>query len=66
MKDLGLPDDTLTIVKYPTRFDCREALSALRVMGVCPKMKDYAWRLEDDRSVTLTPICTSTARCVAR
>ena len=24
MKDLGLPDDMLTFVNYPTRFDCRE------------------------------------------
>lgn len=25
MKDLGLPEDILTFVNYPTRFDCREA-----------------------------------------
>ena len=24
MKDLGLPEDMLTFVNYPTRFDCRE------------------------------------------
>ena len=48
MKDLGLPDDMLTFVNYPTRFDCREALAALKGTGVaCPNLKDYAWRLWD-------------------
>jgi hypothetical protein len=27
MKDLGLPEDMLTFVNYPTRFDCRETLT---------------------------------------
>ena len=26
LKDLGLPEDMLTFVNYPTRFDCRETL----------------------------------------
>ncbi len=30
MKDLGLPEDILTFVNYPTRFDCRETLAALK------------------------------------
>ena len=48
MKDLGLPDEMLTFVNYPTRFDCREALAALKGTGVaCPNLKDYAWRLWD-------------------
>ncbi|NMM13794.1 MAG: SDR family oxidoreductase [Rhodoferax sp.] len=48
MKDLGLPDDMLTFVNYPTRFDCREALASLKGTGVaCPNLKDYAWRLWD-------------------
>ena len=48
MKDLGLPEDMLTFVNYPTRFDCREALAALKGSGVvCPNLKDYAWRLWD-------------------
>jgi len=48
MKDLGLPDDMLTFVNYPTRFDCREALAALKGSGVeCPNLKDYAWRVWD-------------------
>jgi NAD(P)-dependent dehydrogenase (short-subunit alcohol dehydrogenase family) len=48
MKDLGLPDDMLTFVNYPTRFDCREALAALKGTGVeCPNLKDYAWRVWD-------------------
>jgi NAD(P)-dependent dehydrogenase (short-subunit alcohol dehydrogenase family) len=48
MKDLGLPEDILTFVNYPTRFDCRETAAALKGSGVeCPKLDDYAWRLWD-------------------
>jgi NAD(P)-dependent dehydrogenase (short-subunit alcohol dehydrogenase family) len=48
MKDLGLPDDILTFVNYPTRFDCRESLAALKGSGIaCPNLRDYAWRLWD-------------------
>lgn len=48
MKDLGLPEDILTFVNYPTRFDCRETLAALKGSGIeCPKLDDYAWRLWD-------------------
>ncbi len=48
MKDLGLPEDMLTFVNYPTRFDCRDALAMLKGSGVvCPNLKDYAWRLWD-------------------
>ena len=48
LNDLGLPDDMLTFVNYPTRFDCRESLAALKGTGVsCPNLKDYAWRLWD-------------------
>ncbi len=48
MKDLGLPEDMLTFVNYPTRFDCRDAQAALKGSGVeCPHLKDYAWRLWD-------------------
>jgi thioester reductase-like protein len=48
MKDLGLPEDILTFVNYPTRFDSREAQAALKGSGiVAPNLKDYAWRLWD-------------------
>ena len=48
MKDLGLPEEMLTFVNYPTRFDCRETLQALQGSGIaCPNLKDYAWRLWD-------------------
>jgi NAD(P)-dependent dehydrogenase (short-subunit alcohol dehydrogenase family) len=48
MKDLGLPEDILQFVNYPTRFDCREATAALRGSGIeCPRLEDYAWRLWD-------------------
>jgi NAD(P)-dependent dehydrogenase (short-subunit alcohol dehydrogenase family) len=48
MKDLGLPEDILTFVNYPTRFDSREAQAALKGTGIAvPNLKDYAWRLWD-------------------
>ncbi len=48
MKDLGLPEDMLTFINYPTRFDCRETEAALKGSGIaCPNLHDYAWRLWD-------------------
>ena len=48
MKDLGLPDDVLDFINYPTRFDCRETERALSGTGIAvPPLEDYAWRLWD-------------------
>ncbi len=48
MKDLGLPEDILAFVNYPTRFDNRETQAALKGSGIeVPNLKDYAWRLWD-------------------
>ena len=48
MKDLGLPDDMLTFVNFPTRYDRRELDAALKGSGIeCPRLEDYAWRLWD-------------------
>jgi NAD(P)-dependent dehydrogenase (short-subunit alcohol dehydrogenase family) len=48
LKDLGLPEDMLTFVNFPTRYDCRETLAALKGSGIeCPQLPDYAWRLWD-------------------
>jgi NAD(P)-dependent dehydrogenase (short-subunit alcohol dehydrogenase family) len=48
MKDLGLPEDILTFVNYPTRFDRRETDAMLEGSGIeCPNLHDYAWRLWD-------------------
>jgi NAD(P)-dependent dehydrogenase (short-subunit alcohol dehydrogenase family) len=48
MKDLGLPEDILTFVNYPTRFDNREAQAALKGAGIAvPPLESYAWRLWD-------------------
>jgi hypothetical protein len=38
MKDLGLPEDMLTFINYPTRFDRRETDAALKGSGIeCPE-----------------------------
>ena len=49
MKDLGLPEDMLTFVNYPTRFDSREAAGRAQghAASQCPNLEDYAWRLWD-------------------
>ena len=48
MKDLGLPEDVLTFLNWPTRYDRRELDAALAGSGIeCPKLDDYAWRLWD-------------------
>jgi NAD(P)-dependent dehydrogenase (short-subunit alcohol dehydrogenase family) len=48
LKDLGLPEDILTFVNYPTRFDNRDTTAALKGSGIeVPNLKDYAWRLWD-------------------
>ncbi|HEX9720322.1 MAG TPA: SDR family oxidoreductase [Ramlibacter sp.] len=48
MKDLGLPEDILAFVNYPTRFDSRDTQAALKGSGIeVPNLKDYAWRLWD-------------------
>ena len=56
LKDLGLPDDILTFVNFPTRYDDREARAALRGTGIAvPKLEDYAWRLWDHWERHLDP-----------
>ena len=56
MKDLGLPDDMLQFVNYPTRFDCRDTLVALKGTGInCPRLDDYAHKLWDYWERNLDP-----------
>ena len=48
IQDLGIPEDMLAFVNYPTRFDCRETEAALKGSGIIvPNLNDYAWRLWD-------------------
>ena len=48
MKDIGIPEDMMSFINYPTRFDCRETLAALKGSGIAvPNLHDYAWRLWD-------------------
>jgi NAD(P)-dependent dehydrogenase (short-subunit alcohol dehydrogenase family) len=56
IKDLGLPDDIIAFVNYPTRFDAREATAALKGTGIeCPRLEDYAYRLWDYWERNLDP-----------
>jgi NAD(P)-dependent dehydrogenase (short-subunit alcohol dehydrogenase family) len=48
MKDLGLPEDMMQFVNYPTRFDSRDTDKALKGTGIaCPNLEDYAWVIWD-------------------
>ncbi|MDP1740209.1 SDR family oxidoreductase [Polaromonas sp.] len=48
MKDLGVPEDMMTFINYPTRFDSRDMTAALQGSNIsCPNLRDYAWRLWD-------------------
>jgi NAD(P)-dependent dehydrogenase (short-subunit alcohol dehydrogenase family) len=43
LADLGLPEDVLQFINYPTRFDARETEAALKGSGIsCPRLPDYA------------------------
>jgi NAD(P)-dependent dehydrogenase (short-subunit alcohol dehydrogenase family) len=56
MKDLGLPEDIMQFVNYPTRFDNRDTAAALKGTGiVCPCLEDYADRIWDYWERNLDP-----------
>jgi NAD(P)-dependent dehydrogenase (short-subunit alcohol dehydrogenase family) len=48
LKDLGIPPDVMGLINYPTRFDCRETLKALKGSDIAvPPLETYAWKLWD-------------------
>ena len=48
MKDIGIPEDMMAFINYPTRFDSRDMTAALKGSNIeCPNLRDYAWRLWD-------------------
>ena len=48
LKDLRIPPQTLSLLTYPTRFDCRETERALKGSKITvPDLESYAWRLWD-------------------
>jgi len=56
MKDLGLPEDMMRFINYPTRFDSRDTASALKGSGIaCPRLDDYANRIWDYWERNLDP-----------
>jgi NAD(P)-dependent dehydrogenase (short-subunit alcohol dehydrogenase family) len=56
MKDLGLPDDLMQFINYPTRFDCRDTQAVLKGSKIeCPRLEDYAYRLWDYWERNLDP-----------
>ena len=56
MKDLGLPEDLMQFINYPTRFDNRATAAALKGSGIaCPRLADYADRIWDYWERNLDP-----------
>jgi NAD(P)-dependent dehydrogenase (short-subunit alcohol dehydrogenase family) len=56
LKDLGIPSDVMGLINYPTRFDCRETLKALKGTDIAvPPLETYAWRLWDHWERHLDP-----------
>ena len=48
LTDLGIPKDVFTFINYPTKFDNRDTVKALKGSGIAvPKLEKYAWRLWD-------------------
>ena len=56
LNDLGMPPDVMKFINYPTKFDCRDTLKALKGTGIrVPPLDDYAWRLWDYWERNLDP-----------
>ncbi|MDG4594249.1 MAG: SDR family oxidoreductase [Candidatus Contendobacter sp.] len=48
LKDLGIPASAIGLINYPTRFDCRETLKALKGTDIAvPPLETYAAKLWD-------------------
>ena len=48
LDDLGIPEETLAYINWPTTYDTANARAALEGSGIeCPPLQDYAWRLWD-------------------
>jgi NAD(P)-dependent dehydrogenase (short-subunit alcohol dehydrogenase family) len=48
LTDLGIPKDVFSFINYPTKFDNRDTVKALKGSGISvPKLETYAWRLWD-------------------
>ncbi len=56
LADLGIPKEMFKFINYPTRFDNRECVKALKGSGITvPPLEDYAWRLWDYWERNLDP-----------
>lgn len=56
MKDLGLPQEVMQFVNYPTRFDNRDTEKALKGSGIsCPPLESYAAPIWDYWERNLDP-----------
>lgn len=48
LRDLGIPNSVISLLDFPTRFDCAEAQNLLAPAGIrVPRLEEYAWRLWD-------------------
>lgn len=48
LREFGVPETVVSLMDYPTRFDCTEAQKLLGVTGIrVPALDEYGWRLWD-------------------
>ncbi|MCL6270459.1 SDR family oxidoreductase [Sansalvadorimonas sp. 2012CJ34-2] len=56
LHDLGIPEEVLDFINYPTKFDNRDAERALRDSGItCPSLPSYSTKLWDYWERNLDP-----------
>jgi NAD(P)-dependent dehydrogenase (short-subunit alcohol dehydrogenase family) len=56
LQDLGMPEEVLSYLNWPTRYDRSQLDEALAGSGIeCPRLEDYAWRLWDHWERHLDP-----------
>ncbi|MBW3657086.1 MAG: SDR family oxidoreductase [Actinobacteria bacterium] len=54
--DLGIPEDVLGYINWPTKYDRRNTAEALEGSGIeVPRLEDYAWRIWDHWERHLDP-----------
>ena len=56
LDSIGVPEDVLKFLNFPTRFDCQRTTALLAPAGIrVPPLEDYAWRLWDHWERQLDP-----------
>ena len=67
LQHFGIPDSMVSLMDFPTRFDCAEAQKHLAAAGIrVPRLEEYAWRLWDYWERQLDPSLFGARELAAR